>query len=349
MKKVLSILFAMALAIPAMAVKSLPYGIYWLRPVCMSGDGLYDNPHKWAVWNDPYSAHIVGVVARVSWEELEPQDGVYRWDYLDAVDSLCGPNGGFYYQISVHCGMYKKDQVTNQFWPQWLATEGCQIITLHDTTTTPEYPDGIPVQIPVPWDPVFQAKWQAFITARGARYDGKYYLHSVQMAGCGRQASLYLCGTSADWTWLQSQGGIPIYTNAAATIASYYATAFPRTPFLWSVGRPIQVAGADPGNSAMNTIATQANNAYNMGAPWRCGFRDSGYQVGSGGNVVNIPVAFIGYQEIGPFGDATAVVNQATSQAGTWLECYEGDCTNSVNFTAFDQFNSAKYNPNQSQ
>lgn len=317
-------------------VKALPFGIYWLPPVSTSAKP--DDPKQWSVWKN---THVWGVVARISWEQIQQSPGTFDWTYLDTVNQRCWETGT-YYQISVHCGEHvAQDGTVQQFWPSWLITQGCQTVALYDPGT------GKEETIPIPWDPVFLSYWNAFITQLGARYDTKLQLHSVQMAGCGRQSSLYFCGNQTDYNWLQNNGGVAQYENAAATIAGYYAAAFPHTPFLWSIGDPIQNVPGVNGYTVFGALSQAASQAYNSGNPWRYGTRNSGYSFSSSGNS---NLYFNGDQEIGPFGDSAGpLALQALSQGSLWLECYEGDISDSNNWSDFDQFNNATYNPNQNQ
>jgi hypothetical protein len=312
--------------------KNLPYGIFWLPPV--SASFQQDTPSNWACWNAPYNAHLVGVVARESWEELEPTQGTFKFStYLGSVASLAKANG-FYFEIEIPTGQAANGKA---FWPSWLTGLGMQTVTLHN-------PDGSGVTVPLPWDPVFLSQWQALINAIGAQYDGNVYLRVVQMTGPGRQGELFFAENGNDAANLAAQYGPTwpwLWQYAAETIATYYNTAFPTTPITYSTGRPLPKT-SDPNNATMAAVVQWCYFMYNMGSPWVFGTRDSGFY--AGGPVPLWSNFFQGYQQTLPVGSgAAAEVNEVYKSPynGLWFEVYQGDCQTSSNFNAFDAMNAA--------
>ncbi|MBV8101328.1 MAG: beta-galactosidase [Verrucomicrobia bacterium] len=340
MKKLLLIIgFIASAAVAVGSVKNLPYGIFWLPAVATSAS---QDPTDWRAWKN---GHVVGVVARLSWEYLEPSEGQYNWAYLDAVNESA-QNAGILWEIEIACGA--KDGADTAFYPSWVVTDGAKTVTLHSNT-------GVPATICVPWDPVFQAKWQALIRALGARYDTAENLRAVQMTGVGRDGECYFCSNNpkyiSDWEWVLSQTpdgtvaeGEQLWVNAAETIAGYYANAFSQTPFLYSTGAPMP-RSVDRKNTAMSSVVSALNTTYNVGHLWRFGTRSSGYHYN--GTVdpwgARYGIFFQGYQQNKPQKSGTA---QEASQAyqspynGLWFEVYAGDCMIDSNFSAFDTFNS---------
>jgi hypothetical protein len=313
-------------------VKTEPWGIYYF-PSHVSIPSKTDNPANWTAWSN---SHVKGVVARESWAELEPTEGTFNFNkYLDPVATLSA-NKGKQFQFSVYSGVHGK----NQFYPSWLKTSGAQFVTLPSSGLT----------VPVPWDPIFQAKWRAVINAVAAKYDGAANLHSIQMQGPGRGSELNFGENKTDYDYLNKQFGTgwpQLWQQAAETIAGYYMTAFKQTPQIYSNGRPLPTS-VDKKNTTYATVVGFLNSTYNNSGnpPWRFGDRSSGYYL----NAHPIPfysqfgLTFQGYQQNVPKGaGAAAQCNQvvASPYFALWFEVYDRDCAVSANYNAFDNFNTA--------
>ena len=87
--------------------------------------------------------------------------------------------------------------------------------------------------MPLPWDPVFQQKWGAFIQALAARYGNAPNLAYVVMGGPGRRAEAYFCFTAYDMDYfINTLGGLPNWELGVKWIIDQYGTYFPNTPFI---------------------------------------------------------------------------------------------------------------------
>jgi fibronectin type 3 domain-containing protein len=94
--------------------------------------------------------------------------------------------------------------------------------------------------MPLPWDPVFQAKWGAFIQALAARYGNAPNLAYVVMGGPGRRAESYFCFTDYDMDYfINTLGGLPNWQQGVQWIIDQYGTYFPNTPFILDMASPI--------------------------------------------------------------------------------------------------------------
>lgn len=324
-----SVLFSAAVS--SGQIKSLPWGIYYF-PSHISLPSRTDNPTNWTVWSN---SHVKGVVGRESWAELEPAEGQFNFQvYLDPISTLSS-NQGKQFEFAISSGEHQ----SNQFWPNWLKSSGAQFVTLPSSGLT----------VPVPWDPVFQAKWQAVIKAVAARYDGAANLHCVQMEGPGRGSELYFGENITDYNYLNSKFGTnwpQLWQQAAETIAGYYMSVFVQTPLIYSNGRPLPKS-VDQNNSTYAAVISFLNGKYNSPTPpWRFGDRSSGYYL----NANPIPfysalgLTFQGYQQNVPkHAGAAAECNQvfASPYFALWFEVYDQDCAISANYKAFDNFNAA--------
>jgi hypothetical protein len=106
--------------------------------------------------------------------------------------------------------------------------------------------------MPLPWDPVFQAKWGAFIQALAARYRSAPNLAYVVMGGPGRRAESFFCFTAEDIDYFTNTlGGLPNWERGVKWSIDQYGTYFPNTPFLLAMGSPIPTR---PGDDSLQAV-----------------------------------------------------------------------------------------------
>ena len=100
--------------------------------------------------------------------------------------------------------------------------------------------------MPLPWDPVFQQKWGAFIQALAARYANNPNVAYVVMGGPGRHQEAYFCFTPYDMDYfINTLGGLPNWEAGVKWIIDQYGTYFPNTPFLMATAAPIPLPSGD--------------------------------------------------------------------------------------------------------
>ena len=91
--------------------------------------------------------------------------------------------------------------------------------------------------MPLPWDPVFQPKWGAFIQAFAARYGNAPNLAYVVMGGPGRRAESFFCFTPEDMDYFTNTlGGLPNWEQGVKWIIDQYGTYFPIRRSSWPWG-----------------------------------------------------------------------------------------------------------------
>ena len=114
----------------------------------------------------------LGVNPLFTWAELEPLEGAYNWAPVDEVlDNAHAHGRKVAPRVYTNAGDF--DQAT----PDWVFDAGAAGYTLGDGSVTWQ---------PVPTDPVFAAKFGAFLAALGARYNGNPDIEFFQTnAGMG--------------------------------------------------------------------------------------------------------------------------------------------------------------------
>jgi hypothetical protein len=307
-------------------IKDAMSGIAWLPATSTSEHP--DDPSKWGVWT---VSAIPSVVARVTWEELEPADGVYNFNYIKTLQTLAKQYGK-QWKLAVHTGA----TTTHTYYPTWLVAEGAKTVTL----------PGSHVTLVLPWDQTFLAKWQSFIATLGASYDSDPLMQAVQMYGVGRQGECYFADNSKDYNYMNAN--FPRWKehwrNAIITITGYYAQSFPTTFIEWANGHPLPKT-IDPKNTFYCNIISSLDNTYNTNSLIRFGTQDSGYYYGG---EVNTYSKYTCYQETTKAGTgaATEALQLATpTYHALWFEVVDNDCLIASNYSAFVPFNSASAGP----
>jgi hypothetical protein len=119
------------------------------------------------------SGYIDGVTLVFYWNAVEPQDGVDDWTPIDRQIAAAAAAGK-----KVNLGV-----LPGVFSPAWLYAEGAAQFSMVWTATGWGFPLCSLVPFPLPWDPVYQAKWLAFIQQLGARYGGNKSIAMVKIQG----------------------------------------------------------------------------------------------------------------------------------------------------------------------
>lgn len=284
-----------------------------------------------AVGNPPYdlasdpcwtSTVSQGVALRTQWSKIQPTEATFDWSFLDQGVALAAQYGKKV-SILITAG------VTT---PDWVFTAGAQKFLV--TTQA-----GPVLAMPLPWDPVFQAKWGNVIRAFAARYEGNPQLVYVVMGGPGRRAESYFCFSPDDLVTFDSVGGLTSWKSGAEWIIDEYARNFTKTPFLLDLGAPVPT---DDGQTALSDVCDYAVAKY----PGRFGVKSDGLASGYGPNLFGAtevqllsPTAMVGYQMALPSkGKTDADGNLLLAQAldigigfgAHFIEVYSGDCVDPI-------------------
>jgi hypothetical protein len=198
--------------------------------------------------------------------------------------------------------------------------------------------------MPLPWDPVFQAKWGAFIQAFAARYSSAPNLAYVVMGGPGRREESYFCFTPYDMDYfINTLGGLPNWERGVKWIIDQYGTYFPNTPFILATGSPIPTP---PGAASLQAVVDYgvAQHPGNHFGVMSCGLQyPSGPPNGSlGATEVSLlcPTSTVGYQFlVTQHEDIDPVTGRFMLDLGLergigfgahFIEVYSGDCNDPV-------------------
>jgi hypothetical protein len=108
----------------------------------------------------------------------------------------------------------------------------------------------------VPWDPIFLNKFEAFIAALGAEYDGNAYLTYVPMGGFGQTGESRVAVAPSDIDFFEASAvaagysatedfsaAVVAWEAVAKEITNAYMAAFPRTPCFVTGAAPFGDSG----------------------------------------------------------------------------------------------------------
>ena len=204
---------------------------------------------KQPCWTNPY---VQGVLLRTFWSKIQPREGPIDWSFFDQGVALAA-------KYNKKLGLLITVGVTT---PQWVYPAGA-----HEFVVTTER--GPRMSMPLPWGPVFQAKWGEVIRAFGARYDSNPQVAYVCAGGAGRRAESFVAFTPEDVAAFERFGGLRSWKTGVKWIIGEYAKNFSATPFLLDTGAPVPSA---EGRAALANVCNYAVAAY----PHRFGIKPDG-------------------------------------------------------------------------
>ena len=119
---------------------------------------------------------VDGVFLKVTWRDLEPEDGRYDWTFLDS-------------QIRYAASLHKTVSIAvaaGIFTPDWVYKAGAASFTMIGERRRQKN-FCQPSPLPLPWDPVFLASWTKMIQSLGERYTGNPAVVMVKFGGFNDQ------------------------------------------------------------------------------------------------------------------------------------------------------------------
>src|SRR5437667_8040680 len=198
--------------------------------------------------------------------------------------------------------------------------------------------------MPLPWDPIFQQKWGAFIQALAARYGNNPNLAYVVMGGPGRRQEAYFCFTPDDMDYFNNTlGGLPNWELGVKWIIDQYGTYFPNTPFMLAMANPIPT---DDGQNSLEAVVAYGAAQYpgNHFGVMSCGLQyPDGPDPNANGSIeipLLSPTSTVGYCFYGPQGPYTDPVTgrfmldlgleRGFNFGSHFIEVYSSDCNDPV-------------------
>jgi Beta-galactosidase/FG-GAP-like repeat len=228
LKRLFFFAFICALAsITGNAFSQIPRGVFSLLP-SNTGNASADP----AVYQDP---DVDGISVRQKWSDLEPEEGVFDFTYLDAVVSNAAAAGKI---ILLRIGTSGGDVAKGGNTPSWIFTA----VTAEALPASQKFftfdNGGTQCTIPVFWDPVYLAQKKTMIAALGAHFSNN---PAVRVIGAS-----FANAQSEDWdvphgaadvsSWLAAGYGTGKMLYAGNQILDATLAAFPNQYVTLAVG-----------------------------------------------------------------------------------------------------------------
>ena len=121
-------------------------------------------------------AYIDGITLYIAWNEVEPEEGQYRWEVIDEALKRAQAENKI-----LNIGVFPNFRAPKFVFDAGVATFDHTKWAQHDGVRTV-------VKAPLPWDPVYIAKWKDIIKALAKRYDGENKLGYIALTGPNLQA-----------------------------------------------------------------------------------------------------------------------------------------------------------------
>ncbi len=197
------------------ASAAVPHGVFSLSPAGVAcRDTVLNNPS------------VDGIGIRQNWKDLEPIEGVYKWDFLDSEVARAAAAGKMVL-LRINTQFSKPVWVTEA-----VEQSGGTFFTFDK--------DGVSTTIPVFWDPTFLEKKTAMIAALGAHFTGNSAIKIVWTS--------FANANSEDWS-------VP---HAPADVANWLAAGY-TTEKLLDAGKKVIDATMNAFPNQLVTLAVGAN------------------------------------------------------------------------------------------
>jgi hypothetical protein len=170
---------------------------------------------------------VYGLSWRFRWDTIEPQEGQYNWALIDKaveVTSKVGKKA----MLRVVAGMHT---------PAWVYQAGAKPFDFSNTDLRYAKSQKEGTRMPIPWDEIYLARWEAFIQAFGKRYAKNPHIYSIPMSGGGRIGEMNL--PKAFEKWRQAGYSDEKLIAAWKRIIDAYQRAFPDVPTNLCINEPL--------------------------------------------------------------------------------------------------------------
>jgi hypothetical protein len=263
---------------------------------------------------------VDGVAVRTQWDKVNPAEATISHTYLNSAASL-STSSGKKFSLIVTAG------VTT---PEWVFNAGAYRFSVQEQT-------GVFEDMPLIWDAVFQAKWDAYLTILAAAYGNHPNLAYVVTGGMGRRAESFYVTDPGDQAALDAKAqvdgfidGLDGWKRGAKWLIDTYCGLF-TVPVVFDMGAPYPTVA---GQAALQEVLDYGD------AHYRGKFAVKSDGLGPNGppnasiGVTEVAAlthrALVGYQFSLPAQTDTQnminSLNRGISFGAHFIEVYKGDC-----------------------
>lgn len=194
---------------------------------------------------------VSGTVIYVPWKKIEPEEGIFRWDKIDALMEPWIKNEK---RCILRICPARREIAT----PEWVFKAGARYILQHGMQTHSSNDMAYENRFPVYWDKIFLEKYSRFIKEFAKKYDNSKHVEAIQIA-LGKWGEAFLGSevdlgnmrnTLEDWKKEGYTENMGIETFKK--IIMVYKKAFKKTPLICMLGGPF-VENLRSTGSCLNT------------------------------------------------------------------------------------------------
>lgn len=167
---------------------------------------------------------VAGTCLMRYWAEVNPAQGVYNWDLMDA-DMKPWVDAGkeVIWRVSTAgWETWQKNQNSGRGTPLWVTNQGVKFVTDPDGAIKPQY-----------WNPAFLSALQTFVQAFKTRYDGHPNILAVEIAvGDGGETKPSTNKQTSLSAWQAIGYTDAVWWTTIQNLIQIYVTSFQHTPLI---------------------------------------------------------------------------------------------------------------------
>jgi hypothetical protein len=177
---------------------------------------------------------VDGFSLRAGWSEVEPREGTFDWSMFDSVIAEAAAHGKKV-MLRVLPGVRT---------PEWVYAAGAARFEFVDES--PHHATrGQTLCMPVPWDPVYLAKWLHFVSVFGARYADNPAVVIVAITGPSSGGEMHLVEKAAAARWRSAGYSSTALMEAWKRAIDAFTAAFPSQHRTVAIAHPTTFGDAE--------------------------------------------------------------------------------------------------------
>ncbi len=205
-------------------------GFYWMSGtgrMLSATDSVFNNFLRKFDHNLKSNKYLSGVYLNAKWKDLNPKDGVYKFERIDTMISLVRKNK-LYYHLTIYPGYSS---------PEYLYEKGCVKFKAVDPNKYRKT-YGQELTIPLPWDPVYKKYYYQLLEKLAEKYRNDPSLIAVTIVPYSFKSSeLHLPASRQDLkNWERYPGYKQKLGEEAKCAIDKYANLFPDKQLTFELG-----------------------------------------------------------------------------------------------------------------
>jgi hypothetical protein len=222
------------------AASPLLKGFYWMSGtgrMLSAPDSRFDSFLQNFDRNLKENQYLSGVYLNARWQDINPEDGVYKFERLDKLISLIKKHTK-YYHLTIYPGYSS---------PAFIYKKGCvQFKAVDPNRYRSTY--GKELTIPLPWDPVYKKYYYQMLAKLAEKYGNDPNLIAVTVVPYSFKSSeLHLPASRRDiQNWEKYPGYKQKLVDEAKSAIDKFAVLFPKQQLTFELGMLVGAQRSEP-------------------------------------------------------------------------------------------------------